>query len=552
MLRFQKNIIIFWTLLACFSSWLMFKTFSFQAETHSMLVSSIVYSDFGSHIPLIRSFSWGSNFPPEYPVFAGPPIRYHYLFFLLAGMLEKAGLRIDLALNLPSIAGFMGLMLMIYLLGKDGYRDRRVGALAVIFFLFNSSLVFLDFFKSHPFNWQTPMEIIRNRDFVSFGPWNGSDISAFWNLNIYINQRHLAPAFALLLLFIYHVWFAEKKRLWQAPLWGLLIGLSPAYHLPSALLFGFALAVSFLFRRERLYLAMIGATAVVVMLLVNHHLIPFLGQHTADQGYRPGYLMKRPVTLFSAFVYWFKNLGLHLLLVPVGLFLSPGRMRLIWLTGLAAFAAALLFQFSVEMAANHKLLNLFLILSLPVSARALIALWDAAGRASCVPAFTARAASACIFLLLIQGGIFDFFPIYNADHAVVPNPVEEKTVEWIRKNTEPEARVMNNHFFFHPASIAGRRIFLGWPYFAWSAGYNAGARMKLLHSLYRSGDFGKFCGVMKEYNLGYAVFREIHGDADIPEFDLGAYTKQLTPDFLDPEAKLAVYSRKRICSFVEK
>lgn len=542
-------VIIFWSLIACFSVWLMFRTFGYQQETGSMLVSSLIYSDFGSHLPLIRSFSWGDNFPVEYPVFPGSPIRYHYLFFLLVGMLEKAGLRIDLALNLPSIAGFMGLMFMIYLFGKNGYKDRRVGFLAVIFFLFNASLVFLDFFKKYPLSQKTLSDIIKNQNFICFGPWNDSLISAFWNLNIFINQRHLAPALALVLFFIYHVWFTEEKKLWHVPLWGIIIGISPAFHQPSTMFFGLALLISFIFHRERIYLALVGIVSVGVMFLTDHYILHFIGVNTGSILSRPWYLMAKPVTLISAFEYWFRNLGLHMLLIPIGFFFSSWRMRQIWLIGLVAFVAALTYQFSLEMAANHKLMNFFLILSLPMSARAFIALWDLAKKAVFPLSYLGRACCAVIFLLLIQGGILDFFPIYNSSYATVPNPIEVKAVNWIKEKTEPDARVMNNHFFFHPASIAGRRIFLGWPYFAWSAGYDADKRMKIIHRIYPKGDFGQFCQLMIEYDLKYAVFREIRGDNDIPEFDLNMYTDQLAPEFLDAETKIAVYSRDRICAF---
>lgn len=547
--RYDPAAIAFWSFVALFSLWLMFKTFSFQAETGSMLVSSLVYSDFGSHLPLIRSFSWGSNFPPEFPVFSGPPIRYHYLFFMLVGLLEKAGLRIDLALNLPSIAGFTGLIAMIYLFGKNGYNDRRIGFLSVIFFLFNASLILPEYFKKHSLNWQTPLDIIRRQDFTCFGPWDGSVISAFWNLNIFINQRHLAPAFALVLLFIYHIWFNDEKKLWHLFLWGIIIGISPAYHQPSTMFFGLALAISFLFHPERLYLALVGIVSVVVLLLTDKYLFHFIGGSTGGVVFRPGYLMTMPVTLTSAFLYWLKNLGLHLFLIPAGLFVSSWRMRLIWLIGFCAFAAALTYQFSIEMAANHKMLNFFLILSLPLSARALITLWDYVKRTEIPFRQLGRSVCLVIFFLLIQGGIFDFFPIYNSSYATVPDPKEVKAVAWIKENTEPEARVLNNHFFFHPASIAGRKIFIGWPYFAASAGYNADKRMKRMHLVYRSGDFGLFCKVMKENDLGYVVFREIRGDSNIPEFDLNTYVEQLTPDFFDPDIKLAIYPRKRICDF---
>jgi hypothetical protein len=58
----------------------MLRTFSYDYENSTILIYSMMLSDFAATIPLIRSFSMGDNWPPEYPIFPGSPIRYHYLF----------------------------------------------------------------------------------------------------------------------------------------------------------------------------------------------------------------------------------------------------------------------------------------------------------------------------------------------------------------------------------------------------------------------------------------------------------------------------------------
>ncbi|TSC86331.1 MAG: hypothetical protein G01um10147_943 [Microgenomates group bacterium Gr01-1014_7] len=80
-----------------------------------MLIATKAWSDFASHIPLIRSFSLGDNFLPEYPLFPGEPIRYHFLFYAVVGYLEKLGLRIDYAFNILSALSFAFLIISIYL-----------------------------------------------------------------------------------------------------------------------------------------------------------------------------------------------------------------------------------------------------------------------------------------------------------------------------------------------------------------------------------------------------------------------------------------------------
>src|SRR3989304_245572 len=206
--------ILLFTFFFFFSSLLMWKTFRVDSEGN-MQIANHAWSDFAASIPLIRSFSFGSNFPIEHPLFPGEPIRYHFLFYLLVGILERFGLRIDFALNGLSSISFALLLFMIYLLAKTLFQKRSVGILSVFLFLFNGSLSFIEFFKLHPLSTSTFSNIIHASVFPSFGPYDGKIVSAFWNLNIYTNQRHLALSFALSLLTIYLLYckFNFKNKL---------------------------------------------------------------------------------------------------------------------------------------------------------------------------------------------------------------------------------------------------------------------------------------------------------------------------------------------------
>src|SRR6266566_3681848 len=97
--QFLKNHLFelfLFTLFLIFSIWLMFSTFSYR--NGSMVIATKAWSDFANHIPLIRTFSFGSNFPPQDPLFSGEFIHYHFLFYMFVGLLEKIGIRIDYAL----------------------------------------------------------------------------------------------------------------------------------------------------------------------------------------------------------------------------------------------------------------------------------------------------------------------------------------------------------------------------------------------------------------------------------------------------------------------
>ncbi len=141
-------------LLVLFASWLFWSNFRINPTTNQLIVASKAASDFAGHIPLIRSFSLGDNYNFENPLLAGVHLRYHFLFYLVIGLLERGGVRLDWALNSLSIGGFVLFLLLIYYLAKQFFNNRLVGLIAVILVLFNGSLAFLEFFKAHHLSFQ--------------------------------------------------------------------------------------------------------------------------------------------------------------------------------------------------------------------------------------------------------------------------------------------------------------------------------------------------------------------------------------------------------------
>ncbi|MGB9911675.1 MAG: hypothetical protein ACPLKP_03735 [Microgenomates group bacterium] len=491
---------IFFAIFAfCFSWWLMWHTFNYKDG--QMLIAGKVWSDFAANIPLIRSFSWGKNWPPEYPLFPGEPIRYHFLFYFLVGMLEKIGLPISWALNLPSIFGFFGLLLIIYFLTKLLFNKRFVAFLAVIFFLFNSSLTFLEFFRQHPLSWETPKQILTNRNFPSFGPYDGKIISAFWSLNIYTNQRHLASAYFLILLMVYLIVkkIKENKKIkfWQIVFLGIIFGMMPFFHKVGFLMIVIILGFFFLFfAKIRKGIFLIGVIGLIFSL-------PQIFYQTKGEMssilFYPGYLVSHPLNLNKILSYWWQNLGLSLILIPLGFLLANKLAKKIFPPFFSLFLIANLFQFSPEIAANHKFFNLFIIVGNMFSAWFIFLIWE--------KKFLGKIMALLLIFLMTFSGIIDFFPIKNDIIYRIDDAPKNPEVKWIKENTPPDAVFLNSSYLYHQASLAGRKIFLGWPYFPWSAGYNVDKRTQLMKKIWGSNDKEEICFLLKQ-NLVYGVFLE--------------------------------------------
>lgn len=523
--------------LLLFSSWLMFSTFSYKAG--SMLIASKAWSDFASTIPLIRSFSLGSNFPPQYPLFPGEPIHYHFLFYLLVGILEKIGIRIDYSLNILSTLGFFSLLIMIYLLAKKLFHSKFVGILSIILFLFNGSLSFLEFFKTHPLSSSTLNDVILNKTFPSFGPYDGRIVSAFWNLNIYTNQRHLAGAFTISLfityLFLIPIFKNRKVNFKINILLGIVLGFFFYFHLAVFMTTGIIIAVlGILFSQLRIPTLIIILIAGIVAL--PQYLYLRSGTATFKLFFSPGYLTSFNLTFFSFIKYWVYNLGLHSILIPIGFIFAPKTVKKIFIPFLLFFLIGNSLQFSPEIAGNHKFFNYFMLVGMMFSSFALVKIW---GEKKFL-----KPVVIVLFFFLILSGIIDFFPIYNDSKITLSDYPINKDVRWIKDNTPSSSVFLNSQYLYDPASLAGRKIFLGWPYFSWSAGYDTLIRDNLRKSLLNSTSFNLFCTEVLKNKINYVELNKENTEFPI---NYSFFEKNFREIYVNQENIYKIYDIKKKC-----
>jgi sugar lactone lactonase YvrE len=113
--------------------------------------------------------------------------------------------------------------------------------------------------------------------------------------------------------------------------------------------------------------------------------------------------------------------------------------------------------------------------------------------------------AAVLFLLVITGGIIDFFPIHNTGWSEVTYQ-NDALIDWLKKNTSPRDIFLTDRFVNHPILMAGRRVFYGWPYYSWSAGYNATNRDRVYTELFASRDPWKVYHLLKENDIKYVAY----------------------------------------------
>lgn len=180
------------------SFWIMLQRLSGDP----LMVSSNTWGDTALHIGIARSFSEGDNYPPVLPIFSGETIRYHFGFDFYAGVLERMGLPIGWAFNLPGALGFASIMVLVFALAHYLWQRVSIGVVAAILFPTNVSLAFLRYFDKYPsvlaalqpHNWW-------NHDkYSAIAPYQAHEqITIFFTLNPYLTQTHLIIAMVIVL-----------------------------------------------------------------------------------------------------------------------------------------------------------------------------------------------------------------------------------------------------------------------------------------------------------------------------------------------------------------
>lgn len=549
----------FWdwtTILAFFvvACWMMFATLNYKDGT--LLIGNNEWSDFGPNTAIIQSFAVGHNFPTRYPHFSGEPIRYHFLFYFQAGNLTFLGLPLAWSLNFLSIITLVSLLALLMALGQALFRSRAVGRIGAALFFFHGTLSFVSFLRSQTSISSAWHTIFGLKDFLASGyPYRG-ETWGIWTQVVYLNQRHFASAVGLLvivLLFLLdryrrHYQEREERALSAAAepspaaepefpvpdfslppsveaqpkirlsdrirellgkvvvfdksflFAGCLLGLLPFW---NALIFTAAFAIIaglfllFPCRRQLLALGLMTAVIALPQLI----LLKSGGAQTSTHPFfHWGYVIDQP-TWDKIIRYVGFSFGLKLGLGAIALCFASWFQIRFFLTLCPLFLMTFSLQVSIELLANHKYLNTWLIISNLLAAYGVWRLWRLRPpwlRILSRP-FSLLAAGA-IFL----GGLIDLFPIHNS-YWIQMKYVGDPLVKWVRENTGPHDVFLSDRFVNHQILLAGRGIFYGWPSFSWSAGYDTTTRDREYRQFFESTDPYVVFRLLRKHRIAYVA-----------------------------------------------
>lgn len=503
--------------------------------------------DFEVHLSMIRSFSHLENVPADYTLYAGSDLKYHFMFDFLAGNLEFLGLRLDLAVNLPSILGLTGMLMALCGLGIRLSGSAAAGYLAGILAGFRSSLaVFERFFSTEAPVWKNMLD---SRRFV------GSTVLEDWGIyspNVYVNQRHfafgMAAVFLVLILFFpclregvgnwkryLHQWrFQENSHKERFLAWaredafpldshglrlgiysGLLLGMVVFWNGPAAIASLLILFVLAFFSSHKLTFAY---TALVTVLMAFLQLRFFAdGADTFSVQRIQGWILKD--VSFSGYA---RHFALLLGLVPVLLawYLLRGNAekRILF----AASLAPLVFGFTVQMTRDVNQNSKYMMLTFLIFAVFCADVLASAGRwvmrrisartgSRTVQRVSAQALCLLAFLpvlfLLTANGIYDYYTVCYKSTPPRCYQLEENEefLNWVEKNADKDDVFLCAGNYMSHFTYAGVELYLGWPLFPWTVGYDTDARKAVQERIYTAANAEELFRAAEEAGIRYVV-----------------------------------------------
>ena len=282
---------------------------------------------------------------------------------------------------------------------------------------------------------------------------------------------------------------------------GVLLGLLPMWN--SAVYIGAAavLGVLFILFPLRLQMLALAVTAGLIALPQMLYLTGGSGRTPMPRLIHWGYTIDQPTAVNVAKYIGF-TFGFKWLLIALALVFANSLQRRLFLAVSSLVAVAFCFQFTIEALANQKFLHTWVIIANLFVAFGLWRLWRLSLVGTTVPG---KFVAAVLFLLIIPGGVIDFFPIHNTGWSEVTYR-NDPLIDWLKKETTPRDIFLTDRFVNHPILMAGRRVFYGWPYYSWGAGYDAAKRDRVYTELFESKDPWKVYHLLKENGISYVAY----------------------------------------------
>ena len=512
----KKELLLF-GILTVFVTWMMFYVFYMK---DGILYSGFsVYGDYAPHTAMMRSFSRGNNFPTQYPHYGGQDVKYHFMFQFLVGNLEYLGFRLDLGYNLVSILSLVGFLMVLYGISYRMFKSFWAGAAAIVFFFFRSGTAFWRYLWEHLQAGDLVRTLEENTAFIGY---TTNENWGLWNFNVYLNQRHLAFGLLMAAVAVWtfidwveagcshkeqgFLWIRNRfftKEAWicrnegTAILLGLFLGLT-AFWNGAALIGGLLILAG---------LAVFSDGKLDYMICAGLQSKIFVSGSVMSPSFYWGFLADNK-SISGVLWYLVEISGFFFVGMIVAAVFLKRSQRAVLLGCLLPMVFAFLVSLTPDINVNHKYVM--------ISYAFVTVFWGWIVR--CVflegkkgwKKWTGRAVAAVLCICLSATGIYDYVIILrdnDSAHRMTVN-MESSLTDWLSANLKKNDLLLTPEYTMNEVTMSGAMLYCGWPYYAWSAGYDTGYRAGQAVLMYTTDDPEVLKAAVKQEKITYILFEE--------------------------------------------
>lgn len=533
---------------------------TFYIKDGQLFIGVSVFSDFSPHIGMIRSFSYGNNFPTSYSHFAGEDIKYHFMFQFLVGNLEFLGMRLDYAFNIPSMLSFIGAFMLLYVLAVKITGRIVSGWLALLFFAFRSGKALYLYLSNIPKGKNLLKVLWNNTNFIGDTPHEDWGL---WNLNVYCNQRHLAFGltlmFFLIIMFLPHlyemfigieIFIKEKKsskdgkvsivstsnkdtnnnkdynrgknyidvkfnKIWPSlryvffskegweikslsyPLaLGILLGSLSFFHGSALVGCLLVLFVIAIFSKRRLEFLIAAVIALVLAVIQSSY---FIDDSAVSPKFLFGFIAENK-TLYGVASYLERLLGILPLVIIIAFIFAKGIERYLIIAFLAPLVFAFTVSLTVDVTVNHKYIMMSCILLGVIAASLITRILDK-------KEWIFKITGLVLILLLTLTGLYDFVTVLrkNKVEDKIILELEDPLTEFIIDNSDSKDIFLTDAYSINQVVLGGAMLYQGHQYYAWSAGYDTDYRDIMVARMYEANSPTELNKLVEENNIRFII-----------------------------------------------
>lgn len=511
--------LIFFSVLFVFLTWIIF--YVFYIKDGILYSGFTVFGDYAPHTAMMRSFSLQNNFPTQYPHFGGQDVKYHFMFQFLVGNLEFLGLRLDIAYNAASILALLGFLMLLYSIARRVVGSGKAGVLTVLFFFFRSALTFFQFLWEHLRAGNLLQVLQENTSFIGY---TTNEDWGLWNFNVYLNQRHLAFGLLIVALAVWMyldwaeqgcrhkekglVWF--RNRIFSKDAWkcryvenalaaGLLIGMTSFWN-GAAVIGGLLILMGFAVCSDGKLDYLITAVTAVGFSVLQTRL--FMKGSSVEAAFQWGFIAEDKS---AAGVLWYliQMSGIFFTGALILFFFYKKRLqRAVLVSCLFPLVFAFCFSLTPDITVNHKYIM--------ISYAFLAMFWAGAVCLLFRKKWQGRILAAVLTVCLTITGIYDFVIIVRDNgpgHRETVNTNSSLT-DWLAQNLDSRDLILTPEYSISEVTMAGVMMYLGWPYYAWSAGYDTYDRAEKAKEIYTSQEPERVKSLVRQEGITYILFEE--------------------------------------------